>query len=96
MDSPTVSIRFWHSPPILKTTLILLANSEAPKFRLTYYPSEGTEAWSNPCGNLGFVGGDIGSPTVSGRFRDILPRLLHKQACIWANRVIILFTSMRI
>ena len=53
---------------------ILLANSEAPKFRLTYYPSEGTEAWSNPCGNLGFVGGDIGSPTVSHRFtRHILP-----------------------
>jgi hypothetical protein len=45
-----------------------LANSEAPKFRLTYYPSEGTEAWSNPCGNLGFVGREIGSPTVSHRF----------------------------
>ena len=49
---------------------ILLANSEAPKFRLTYYPSEGTEAWSNPCGNLGFVGGEIGSPTVSDGIRD--------------------------
>jgi hypothetical protein len=37
---------------------LLLANSEAPKFRLTYDPSEGTEAWSTPCGNLGFVGGE--------------------------------------
>jgi hypothetical protein len=42
-----------------------LANSEAPRFRLTHYLSEGTEAWSNPCGNLGFAGGEIGSPTVS-------------------------------
>src|ERR687896_252361 len=35
---------------------LLLANSEAPTFRLTHDPSEGPEAWSNPCGNLGFVG----------------------------------------
>jgi hypothetical protein len=51
-----------------KTEVILLANSEAPKFRLTHSPSEGTEASSNPCENLGFVGGEIGSPTVSGGF----------------------------
>jgi hypothetical protein len=49
----------------LKNGRILLANLEAPKFRLTHYLSEGTEAWSNPCGNLGFVGGEIGSPTVA-------------------------------
>jgi hypothetical protein len=48
-----------------KTQGILLANSEAPKCRPTHDPSEGTEAWSTPCGNLGFVGGEIGSPTVS-------------------------------
>jgi hypothetical protein len=47
---------------------ILLANSEALKFRLTQDPSESTEAWSNPWGNLGFVGGEIGSPTVSVGF----------------------------
>jgi hypothetical protein len=47
---------------------ILLANSEARKFRLTYPPSEGTEALSNLCGNLGFVGCEIGSPTVSYGF----------------------------
>jgi hypothetical protein len=40
---------------------LLLANSEAPRFRLTHYLSEGTEAWSNPCGNLGFAGGEIGA-----------------------------------
>jgi hypothetical protein len=44
---------------------LLLANSEAPRFRLTHDPSEGTEAWSTPCGNLSFAGGEIGSPTVS-------------------------------
>ena len=47
---------------------ILLANSEAPTCRLTHDPSEGPEAWSTPCGHLGFVSGEIGSPTVSGRF----------------------------
>ena len=46
---------------------ILLANSEAPKFHLTHHPSKGTEAWSNPCENLGIVGSEIGSPTVSAR-----------------------------
>jgi hypothetical protein len=45
-----------------------LANSEAPNFRLTHAPAAGPEAWSNPCGTLGFVGGEIGSPTVSVRF----------------------------
>jgi hypothetical protein len=51
-----------------------LANSEAPKFRLTHHPSKGTEAWSNPCENLGIVGGEIGSPTVSGGF---------VRQCVW-------------
>jgi len=37
---------------------LLLANSETPKCRLTHHPSEGIEAWSTPCGNLGFVGGE--------------------------------------
>ncbi len=36
----------------------------------SYYPSEGIEAWSNPCGNLGFVGGEIGSPTVAHECRS--------------------------
>jgi hypothetical protein len=49
---------------------ILLANSEAPNFRLTHAPAAGPEAWSNPCETLGFVGGEIGSPTVSEGFRD--------------------------
>src|SRR5262245_2651180 len=52
---------------------LLLANLEAPTFRLTHDPSEGPGAWSTPCGNLGFIGGEIGSPTVSDRFPALAP-----------------------
>ena len=34
-------------------TLILLANSEASKFRLAFHFFEGTEAWKKLGGNLG-------------------------------------------
>jgi hypothetical protein len=35
--------------------LILLANSEASKFRLAFHFFEGTEAWKKLGGNLGFI-----------------------------------------
>jgi hypothetical protein len=59
------SISIGRSTPILlllglNPTRILLANSEAPNFRLTHAPAAGPEAWSNPCGTLGFVGGKNG------------------------------------
>lgn len=34
---------------------ILLANSEASKFRLAFHCFEGTEAWKKLGGNLGFI-----------------------------------------
>jgi hypothetical protein len=34
---------------------ILLANSEASKFRLAFHFFEGTEAWKKLGGNLGFI-----------------------------------------
>ena len=62
---------------------ILLANSEAPKCRLTHDPSEGTKAWSTPCGNLGFVSGEIGSPTVSGGFvRQVTVTLMNLNTAV--------------
>ena len=81
-------IPFYHHPPsrnpyglvVLENQGILLANSEAPKFRLTHHPSEGTEAWSNPCGHLGFVGGEMSSPTVSEGFLRQRPFLTNQHA----------------
>jgi hypothetical protein len=52
---------------------LLVANSEAPNFRLTHAPAAGPEVWSNSCGTLGLVGGEIDSPTVSLRFWHARP-----------------------
>jgi hypothetical protein len=55
-----------------------LANSEASKFRLAFHFFEGTKAWKKLGGNLGFAGGEIGSPTVSGGFWDKIREVLQK------------------
>ena len=40
---------------VLEKLRILLANSEASKFRLAFHFFEGTKAWKKLGGNLGFI-----------------------------------------
>jgi hypothetical protein len=43
-----IAMRYAPQLIVSQNELILLANSEAPKCRLTHDPSEGPEAWSTP------------------------------------------------
>jgi hypothetical protein len=45
----------WEKGGVSQNGGILLANSEASKFRLAFHFFEGTEAWKKLGGNLGFI-----------------------------------------